>query len=187
MPQPSFHFAEQPNSQVFLAFFSSGSDSVLIPSPVPRLCHVFRRARYRSVLYSSITALKKTRRGKCLVSLGCSSCDGLFIARSSGSIDRENARNKYNEDKFIILQRRKISMKPCSWTNISARRSTSARSETAPYSTQICPTPFSVPKRGSKLSHETMKRRQVHDTSTSNDFHEALFLDAAYQRPSTDV
>ena len=38
------------NSQVFLAFFSSGSDSVLIPSPVPRLCHVFRRAVSLSVV-----------------------------------------------------------------------------------------------------------------------------------------
>ena len=34
-----------------------------------------------------------------------------------------------------------ISMQPCSWTNIRARRSTSARSETAPHSTQIFPNP----------------------------------------------
>ena len=47
--------------------------------------------------------------------------------------------------------------------------------------------PNPVQYRGSKLSHKTMKRRQVYDTSTSNDFHEALFVDAAYQRPSSDV
>ena len=35
-------------------------------------------------------------------------------------------------------------------------------------------------------THETMKRRQVHQTSTSNDFHEALFVDE-YQRPAIDV
>ena len=35
-------------------------------------------------------------------------------------------------------------------------------------------------------THETMKRRQLHQTSTSNDFHEALFVDE-YQRPSIDV
>ena len=34
--------------------------------------------------------------------------------------------------------------------------------------------------------HETMKRRQVHHTSTSNDFHAALFVDE-YPRPSIDV
>ena len=35
-------------------------------------------------------------------------------------------------------------------------------------------------------THETMKRRQVHHTSTSNDFHAALFVDE-YPRPSIDV
>ena len=35
-------------------------------------------------------------------------------------------------------------------------------------------------------THETMKRRQVHHTSTSNDFQAALFLDE-YPRPSIDV
>ena len=35
-------------------------------------------------------------------------------------------------------------------------------------------------------THETMKRRQVHHTSTSNDFHAALLVDA-YPRPSIDV
>ena len=35
-------------------------------------------------------------------------------------------------------------------------------------------------------THETMKRRQVHHTSTSNDFHAALFVDE-YLRPSIDV
>ena len=35
-------------------------------------------------------------------------------------------------------------------------------------------------------THETMKRKQVHHTSTSNDFHAALFVDE-YQRPSIDV
>ena len=34
-----------------------------------------------------------------------------------------------------------ISRQPCSWTNIRVRRSTSARSETAPHSTQIFPNP----------------------------------------------
>ena len=35
-------------------------------------------------------------------------------------------------------------------------------------------------------THETMKRRQVHHTSTSNDFHAALFV-GEYLRPSIDV
>ena len=35
-------------------------------------------------------------------------------------------------------------------------------------------------------THETMKRRQVHHTSTSKDFHAALFVDE-YPRPSIDV
>ena len=35
-------------------------------------------------------------------------------------------------------------------------------------------------------THETMKRRQVHHTSTSNVFHAALFVDE-YPRPSIDV
>ena len=35
-------------------------------------------------------------------------------------------------------------------------------------------------------THETMKRRQVHHISTSNDFHAALFVDE-YPRPSIDV
>ena len=35
-------------------------------------------------------------------------------------------------------------------------------------------------------TRETMKRRQVHHTSTSNDFHAALFEDE-YPRPSIDV
>ena len=35
-------------------------------------------------------------------------------------------------------------------------------------------------------THEAMKRRQVHHTSTSNDFHAALFVDE-YPRPSIDV
>ena len=35
-------------------------------------------------------------------------------------------------------------------------------------------------------THETMKRRQVHHTSTSNDFQAALFVDE-YSRPSIDV
>ena len=35
-------------------------------------------------------------------------------------------------------------------------------------------------------THETMKRKQVHHTSTSNDFHAALFVDE-YPRPSIDV
>ena len=35
-------------------------------------------------------------------------------------------------------------------------------------------------------THETMKRRQVHHTSTSNDFHAALFVDE-YPHPSIDV
>ena len=35
-------------------------------------------------------------------------------------------------------------------------------------------------------THETMKRRQVHHTSTSNDFHAALLVDE-YPRPSIDV
>ena len=35
-------------------------------------------------------------------------------------------------------------------------------------------------------THKTMKRRQVHHTSTSNDFHAALFVDE-YLRPSIDV
>ena len=35
-------------------------------------------------------------------------------------------------------------------------------------------------------THETMKRGQVHHTSTSNDFHAALFVDK-YPRPSIDV
>ena len=35
-------------------------------------------------------------------------------------------------------------------------------------------------------THETTKRRQVHHTSTSNDFHAALFVDE-YPRPSIDV
>ena len=35
-------------------------------------------------------------------------------------------------------------------------------------------------------THETMKRRQVYHTSTSNDFHAALFVDE-YPRPSIDV
>ena len=35
-------------------------------------------------------------------------------------------------------------------------------------------------------THKTMKRRQVHHTSTSNDFHAALFVDE-YPRPSIDV
>ena len=34
--------------------------------------------------------------------------------------------------------------------------------------------------------HETMKRRQFHPTSTSNDFHAALFVDE-YPRPSIDA
>ena len=37
-----------------------------------------------------------------------------------------------------------------------------------------------------RKTHETMKRRQVHHTSTSNDFHAALFVDE-YPRPSIDV
>ena len=36
------------------------------------------------------------------------------------------------------------------------------------------------------VQHETMKRRQVHYTSTSNDFHAALFVDE-YPRLSIDV
>ena len=35
-------------------------------------------------------------------------------------------------------------------------------------------------------THETMKRRQVHHTSTSNGFHAALFVDE-YPHPSIDV
>ena len=35
-------------------------------------------------------------------------------------------------------------------------------------------------------THETMKRRQAHHTSTSNDFRAALFVDE-YPRPSIDV
>ena len=35
-------------------------------------------------------------------------------------------------------------------------------------------------------THETMERRQVHHTSTSNNFHAALFVDE-YPRPSIDV
>ena len=35
-------------------------------------------------------------------------------------------------------------------------------------------------------THETVKRRQAHHNSTSNDFHAALFMDE-YPRPSIDV
>ena len=63
-----------------------------------------------------------------------------------------------NEDKFIILRRRMISMQPCSWTNICARRSTSARSETAPHSTQILPNPHYL------FNYESVSRRKVANT-----------------------
>ena len=76
-----------------------------------------------------------------LVSLGCSLCGGLFIAHSSWSLERENARNYETKTSSSYLRRRMISRQPCSWTNIRARRSTSARSETAPHSTQIFPNP----------------------------------------------
>ena len=49
-------------------------------------------------------------------------------------------------------------MLPCPWTNIGARRSTSARSETAPHSTQILPNPHYL------FNYESVSCRKVANT-----------------------
>ena len=111
------------DSQVFLVFFFSGSDSVLYSK---FLCYVSGSSSRIAQCSTSPALLPWWRsiEANHLVSLGCSLCGRLFIAYSSWSLERENAR--------------------------------------------------------------TMKWRQVHHTSTSNDFHAALFVDE-YPRPSIDV
>ena len=180
LPQPSFHLVEQ-LPPGFSSLFFSGSDSVLYSK---FLCHVFRRAVSLSVVFQPWR-----RPVERLVSLGCSLCDGLFIARSSGSFGRVNARNNEMKTSSSYFD---VDWFP--WSLVRGRISAPVDRRLhdrkqphhqAPH--KSAQPPFSVQYRGSKLSHETMKRRQVHQTLTSNDFHEALFVDAAYQRPSIDV
>ena len=132
------HFAEQLQPG-FSCLLSSGSDSVLHSK---FLCYVSGSSS-RIAQCSTSQALLPWRRpveANHLVSLDCSLCGGLFMAHSSSVVTRKGKRTKlWNEDKFIILRRRMISMS--SWTNIRACRSTCARSETAPHSTQIFPNP----------------------------------------------
>ena len=83
-------------AKFFLWLLSSGSDSVLYSK---FLCHVSGSSS-RIAQCSTSPALLPWRRpveAKHVVSLGCSLCGGLFIAHSSWSLGRENARN--NETK----------------------------------------------------------------------------------------
>ena len=146
--QPSFHFSEQLQPG-FSCLLSSGSDSVLYSK---FLCHIFHRAVSHVPVQHCCLEEDPSRPSISFL--------GLFVVwwtfcRSFQLVTRQGKRTKqWNEDKFIILRRRMISMQPCSWTNIRARRSTSARSETAPYSTQILPNPhylFSVSMRLARL------------------------------------
>ena len=114
-------------SQVFLVFFLQ----VQIPCYILSSCAMsqVRRAVSLSVVPVQHCCFEKTRRGQPSRFLG------LFFVwwtpyRSFQLVTRKGKRTKqWNEDKFIILRRRMISMQPCSWTNIRARRSTSARSD----------------------------------------------------------
>ena len=129
----------------FFCLFSSGSDSVLYSK---FLCYVSgspSRIAQCSASPCTSPALLPWRRpveANHLVTLGCSLCGGLFIAHSSWSLERGKRAKLWNEDKFIILRRRMISMLPCSRTNIRARRSTSARSEQPHTPHKSCPTPI---------------------------------------------
>ena len=131
-------------SQVFLVFFSSGSNSVLHSK---FLCYVpGSSSRIAQCMHSTsqLHALLPWRRpveANHLVSLGCSLCGGLFIAHSSWSLERENARNYETKTSSSYFDVEWFPGSLCSWTNIRARRSMSARSETAPHSTQIFPNP----------------------------------------------
>ena len=89
--QASFHFAEQLQPG-FSCLLSSGSDFVLYSN---FLCYVSGSSSRISQCITS-PALQPWRRpveANHLVSLACSLCGGLFIAHSSWSIERRNARN----------------------------------------------------------------------------------------------
>ena len=78
-------------SQVFLVFFLQ----VQIPCYILSSCATsqVRRAESLITYQSSIAALTRPVEANHPVSLGCSLCGGLFIAHSSWSLERENARN----------------------------------------------------------------------------------------------
>ena len=128
--QPSFHFAEQLQPG-FSCLLSSGSDSVLYSK---FLCHVFRRAVSLSVVPVQHCCLEEDPSRPSISFPWALLC--MVDCHSTGKTHETMKRRQ-----VIILRRRMISMQPCSWTNIRARRSTSARSETAPHSTQILPNP----------------------------------------------
>ena len=67
--------------------------------PAPQVKFLSRLSSSRIAQCCTLALLPWGRpvEAKRLVSLGCSLCDGLFIARCSGPLDRENARN--NETK----------------------------------------------------------------------------------------
>ena len=145
-------------SQVFLVFFLQ----VQIPCYILSSCATsqVRRAVSLSVVPVQHCCLEEDPSSNHLVSLGCSFCGGLFVAHSSWSLERENARNYETKTSSSYFDGRMISMQPCSWTNIRARRSTSARSETAPHSTvtQIFPNPHYL------FNYESVSCRKVTDT-----------------------
>ena len=139
--QSSFHFVEQ-LQLCFSCLPSSGSDSVLYSK---FLCHVSGSSSRISLSLVSpalLLKLKKTLSRPtisfpwavlCVVDFVSLILVGHSTGKTHGTMKRRQV--------HIMLRRRMTSMQPCSWTNIRACRSTSARSETAPYSTQILPNP----------------------------------------------
>ena len=128
-------------SQVFLVFFLQ----VQIPCYILSSCATsqVRRAASLSVVPVQHWCLEEDRSTPTIlfpwaVLFVVDSLSFILVGHSKG---KTHYSKLWNGDKFIILRRRMISMQPCSWTNIRARRSTSARSETAPHSTQILPNP----------------------------------------------
>ena len=130
---------------------------ISLETPIPPLhptpsYHVFRRAAL--LLYSQSLESWRRYRGHAMSLPWAVLCvEIFFIACSSGPIDRRKTRNNETKTNSSYYTSTSNGFHASSWTKISARRSTSARSETAPNSARILPNPpISVQWWGTELS-----------------------------------
>ena len=138
--QPSFHFAEQLQPG-FSCLVSSGSDSVLYSKFLFYVScspsHIAQCSTSPALLPWRRPVEAATISFPWAVLCVVDSLSLILVGHSKGKTHETIKRRQVHH-----TSSRMISMQPCSWTNIRARRSTSARSETAPHSTQIFPNPI---------------------------------------------
>ena len=144
------HFAEQLQAGFSgLFFFFRFRLRALFKDHVPRLS-----SSHIAVVQSSIAALTSTSWPSISFPWAVLCVVDFFVTLSSGPLDRETIRN--NETKTSSSNRSTSNdFQSGSWMKISARRSTSALSETSPNSTQILPNPQFL------FNFETLSCRKV--------------------------